>query len=410
MPNHSLSISVQLPAGSSLATRLNHELIEHLPVGVYLCDAAGTVVAYNQKAAEIWGEAPTLEDSQIKFCGAHKLLSPEGVHIPHEQTPLAEILVTQKAITNFRTIIERRDGSRVPVLANIVPLFDGTGLMVGFMNSVQDLRHQAEQELTQQHLESALFQSQKMEVVGQITSGLAHDFNNQLASMAMALSLMETEVEAAKSGKLSKYYALCRESVERATGLAENLLRFSRKRAKRLERVDPNQILLGMASLVRTAIGSKIMLNLSLAPDARFLKANKQQLESAILNLAINARDAMPSGGTLTISTHEAHLDRTNFTSHNSNFKPGSYTVISVIDTGCGMTPEVLDKVFAPFFTTKQDGKGTGLGLSMVRGFVNEMNGQLTVESEPGKGSCFRLHFPCYGSEHSMAIDGAEPR
>ncbi|NQD80026.1 PAS domain-containing protein [Pseudomonas sp. CrR14] len=408
MPKNSLSISVQLPAGSSLASKLNHELIEHLPVGVYLCDASGTVVAYNRKAAEIWGETPSVGNSQVKFCGAHKLLTLQGVHVPHEQTPLAEILVTRKAVTNFRTIVERRDGSRVPVLANIVPLFDDAGTMLGFMNSVQDLRHQIEQELAQQHLESALFQSQKMEVVGQITSGLAHDFNNQLASMSMALSLMEKEVETANSSRLSKYYALCRESVERATGLAENLLRFSRKRAKRLERVDPNQILLGMASLVRTAIGSKILLNLSLAPDARFLKANKQQLESAVLNLAINARDAMPDGGTLTISTHEAHLDRANFSHHNSNFKPGSYTVISVIDTGCGMAPEVLDKVFAPFFTTKEDGQGTGLGLSMVRGFVNEMNGQLTVESEPGQGSCFRLHFPCYGSEHSIAIDGVD--
>lgn len=408
MPKNSLSISVQLPAGASLASRLNHELIEHLPIGVYLCDASGTVVAYNQKAADIWGETPDLGQSQIKFCGAHKLLTPEGVHVPHDQTPLADIVVTRKAVNNFRTVVERRDGSRVPVLANTVPLFDGAGTMIGFMNSVQDLRQQIEQEPSQQHLESALFQSQKMEVVGQITSGLAHDFNNQLASMAMALSLMEKEVETASSTRLSKYFQLCKESVERATGLAENLLRFSRKRAKRLERVDPNQILLGMASLIRTAIGSTVMLNLSLAPDARFLKANKQQLESAILNLAINARDAMPDGGKLTLSTHEAYLDRTNFAHHNSNFKPGSYTVISVIDTGCGMSPDVLDKVFAPFFTTKEDGKGTGLGLSMVRGFVNEMNGQLTVESEPEQGSCFRLYFPCYGSEHSMAIEGAD--
>lgn len=408
MSENSLSISLLLPAGTSLASKLSHELIEHLPVGVYLCNSAGVVVAYNHKAAEIWGEAPKLGDSQIKFCGAHKLLTPEGVHIPHELTPLADILVTQKAVTNFRTIVERRDGTRVPVLANIVPLFDENGTMLGFMNSVQDLRQQVAQELNQQHLESALFQSQKMEVVGQITSGLAHDFNNQLASMSMALSLMEKDVETAGSSRLSKYYDLCKEAVDRATSLADNLLRFSRKRAKKLERIDPNQVLLGMASLIRTAVGSKVVINLSLAPDARFLKANKQQLESAILNLAINARDAMPDGGTLTLSTHDANLDRTNFTHHNSNFQPGSYVVISVVDEGCGMVPEVLDKVFAPFFTTKADGKGTGLGLSMVRGFVNEMNGQLTVESEPGRGSCFRLHFPSYGTEHSMAIDGAE--
>lgn len=408
MSENSLSISLRLPAGTSLANKLSHELIEHLPVGVYLCNSVGVVVAYNQKAAEIWGEAPRLGDNQVKFCGAHKLLTPEGVHIPHELTPLADVLVTKKAITNFRTIVERRDGTRVPVLANIVPLFDENGTMLGFMNSVQDLRQQVAQELNQQHLESALFQSQKMEVVGQITSGLAHDFNNQLASMSMALSLMEKDVETAGSSRLSKYYDLCKEAVDRATSLADNLLRFSRKRAKKLERIDPNQVLLGMTSLIRTAVGSKVVLNLSLAPDARFLKANKQQLESAILNLTINARDAMPDGGTLTLSTHDANLDRNNFAHHNSNFQPGSYVVISVLDDGCGMTPEVLEKVFAPFFTTKEDGHGTGLGLSMVRGFVNEMNGQLTVESEPGQGSCFRLHFPSYGTEHSMAIEGAD--
>lgn len=408
MPENALSISLLLPPGTSLASKLSHELIEHLPVGVYLCNAQGTVVAYNHKAADIWGESPNLGESQIKFCGAHKLLTPEGVHIPHHQTPLAEILVTQKAVTNFRTIVERRDGSRVPVLANIVPLFDSDGTMLGFMNSVQDLRQQVAQELNQQHLENALFQSLKMEVVGQITSGLAHDFNNQLASMSMGLSLMEREVEAANSEKLRRYFDLCKEAVERATSLADNLLRFSRKRAKKLERLDPNQLVLGMTSLIRTAVGARIVVNLDLAPDTRFLKANKQQLESAILNLAINARDAMPDGGTLDLSTHDANLDRHNFPGHNANFQPGSYVVISVIDSGCGMTPEVLEKVFAPFFTTKEDGKGTGLGLAMVRGFVNEMNGQLTIESEPGQGTCVRLYFPSYGTEHSQAVDGAD--
>lgn len=407
MSEKTLSISLLLPAGASLAGKLSHELIEHLPVGVYLCDAAGVVVAYNHKAADIWGEAPNLGESQIKYCGAHKLLTPDGVHIPHEQTPLAEILVTQKAITNFRTIVERRDGSRVPVLANIVPLFDNTGTMAGFMNSVQDLRQQVEEQTTKQHLEDALFQSQKMDVVGQITSGLAHDFNNQLASLSMAFGLLEKEVATFDSERAARFLDVCQQSIKRASSLAEDLLNFSRNRPKRLDRVDPNEAVQAVAPLIRSALGVKVSLDLALTPDTCFFEANKQELESALLNLAINARDAMIKGGTLTIATQNVELDNSNI-EHDASFEPGKYVLLSVRDTGQGMDADTLLRIFTPFFTTKEPGKGTGLGLAMVRGFVTDVNGQITVESELGKGTYFGLYFPAYGTGHSMDIKGSQ--
>ena len=408
MTDHSLSISLMLPTGESLASKLSHELIEFLPVGIYLCNASGVLVAYNQKAADIWGEAPDLQGEVVKYSGAYRLLTPEGLQVPHDQSPMAAILLSRQAVSNFRLVVERRDGSRLPVLSNIVPLFDEHGAMAGFMNTLQDLREQAAQEQAQENLENALFQSQRMELVGQLTSGLAHDFKNQLASLSMGLELMGREIKRSESERLARYFDICKESLERATSLSENLLLFARSRPRKLERVDPNQTLIGMASLLRRELGASITLTLELAPDASFLRANRQQLESAIVNLAINARDAMPEGGKLVIGTANRSLDRSNFLPHNANFMPGRYMAFSIRDSGSGIADDMLQHIFTPFYTTKEPGKGTGLGLTMVRGFVTDMNGQLSISSSPDQGTCIELYFPCYGTEHSLAITGSD--
>lgn len=202
MPTSVSKISLRIPAGSSIANQLNHDLIEHLPMGVYLCDQHGVLVAYNRKAAEIWGGAPNLGESQYKFCGSHKLLTPDGVHVPHELTPLAQVLEPQEAVLDFKAIVERKDGSRIPVIANIIPLFDEYGGMIGFMNAVQDQRFQEREAQERATLKDALFQAQKMEAIGQLTSGLAHDSNNQLGSVVMAVQLMKSEISEVGSAKL----------------------------------------------------------------------------------------------------------------------------------------------------------------------------------------------------------------
>ena len=408
MADTSPSAGLRLPEDAPLVRKIGHELIEFLPVGVYLCNAAGHLTTYNPKAAEIWGEAPELGKEPIKYTGAYRLRSENGAHMPLEQSPLAAVLLSKKPITNMRMIVERRDGSQVPILANIVPLFGMDGVMIGFMNSIQDLRQHAAQEQAQNNLQNALVQAEKMEQIGKVGGGVVHEFTNQLTSLSMSLSLMEKEIMDAGSEQLQARYALCREATDQVTQLAEGLLLFARTRPRALERIDPNQLLLGMSTLISNEAGQAIDCQLDLATDSSFLRANKQHLESAIINLVANARDAMPQGGQLTLSTFNTHLDRSNFPHHNANFKPGRYVAIGITDTGTGIAPEALEHIFAPFYTTRAVDKSTGLGLTMVKGFVTEMNGQLTVTSQVGVGTSVSLYFPCYGTEHSLAITGSD--
>lgn len=408
MADNPLGAGLRLPEDAALVRKIGHELIEFLPVGVYLCNAAGHLTTYNPKAAEIWGEAPELGKEPIKYTGAYRLRSENGAHMPLEQSPLAAVLLSKKPITNLRMIVERRDGSQVPILANIVPLFGMDGVMIGFMNSLQDLRQHAAQEQAQNNLQNALVQAQKMEQIGKVGGGVVHEFTNQLTSLSMSLSLMEKEIMDAGSEQLQARYALCREATDQVTQLAEGLLLFARTRPRALERIDPNQLLLGMSTLISNEAGQAIDCQLDLATDSSFLRANKQHLESAIINLVANARDAMPQGGQLTLSTFNTHLDRSNFPHHNANFKAGRYVAICITDTGSGIAPEALEHIFAPFYTTRAVDKSTGLGLTMVKGFVTDMNGQLTITSQVGEGTSVSLYFPCYGTEHSLAITGSD--
>lgn len=394
MPNLVSQICLRVPAGSTIASQLNHDLIEHLPVGVYLCDQLGVLVAYNRKAAEIWGQNPRLGDTQIMFCGAHKLLTPEGVHIPHDETPLAQILVSQKAVINFRAIVEREDGSLVPVLANVTPLFDEAGQMIGFMNAVQDLRFHERQNEERATLKDALYQAQKMETIGQLTSGLAHDFNNQLASVVMAFQLMKMELGESGSAKLNSRIHLAEQAINRASSLAENLLRFSRYRPRDLSSVSPNEVVNNMLDLIQTALGSSSSINTCLDPDVWHIKTNIAQLESSLLNIALNARDASQHGISLLITTANIHAEERQPLWSSCKQRASGHVRISIKDNGCGMNQELIDKIFTPFFTTKESGKGTGLGLAMVKGFVSDMNGKLEVESVVGQGTTMHLYFP----------------
>lgn len=392
MPSSVSKISLRLSPSSPIANQLNHDLIEHLPVGINLCDQFGVLVAYNRKAAEIWGDAPNLGDSQLMFCGAYKILTPEGVHVPHEHTPLAQVLVTQQAVINFSAIIERRDGSRVPVLANITPLFDDKGVMVGFMNAVQDQRFQENQASERSLLKDALFQSQKMETIGQLTSGLAHDFNNQLSSVVMAVQLMKKEIEEIASENLLHRLHFAEQAIERATSLADNLLRFARHRPRDLTIVSPNEIIQSIEELIQTAIGSSSQISLQLDSTIWNIKTNIAQLESSLLNIAINARDAGSAGIHLNISTENVVLEASHHLGKGHSGR--EHVRISISDNGCGMSEDMIDKIFTPFFTTKEVGKGTGLGLAMVKGFVSDMDGKLEVESVMGQGTTMHLYFP----------------
>ncbi len=230
--------------------------------------------------------------------------------------------------------------------------------------------------------EDLLRQSQKMEAVGQLTGGIAHDFNNLLGAIIGSLEMLQRRVAEGRLDNVERYATAAVTAAERAASLTQRLLAFARRQPLDPRRVDANRLVAGMEDLIRRTVGPAIELEMVLASGLWPTLCDPNQLESAILNLAINARDAMPAGGRLTIETSNADLDG------------AEYVAIAVTDDGAGMTPDVAARAFDPFFTTKPIGQGTGLGLSMLWGFIRQSEGHVRLQSEPGRGTTFRLSLP----------------
>jgi signal transduction histidine kinase len=251
-----------------------------------------------------------------------------------------------------------------------------------------------------QAAEDALRQAQKMEAVGQLTGGIAHDFNNLLQGITGSLDLLKLRLQLGRLDNLDKLIAGAMNSAQRAAGLTHRLLAFSRRQTLDPKPVKANQLIAPMEELLRRTLGEKIRLELVLSGGLWTTLCDPHQLESAILNLCINARDAMPDGGRLTIETSNAWLDDAYVAQH-ADLQPGQYVCICVSDTGVGMPPDVLAKAFDPFFTTKPIGQGTGLGLSMIYGFCKQSSGHAKLYSEPGQGTTARLYLPRHHGEAS---------
>jgi signal transduction histidine kinase/CheY-like chemotaxis protein len=256
--------------------------------------------------------------------------------------------------------------------------------------------------------EEALRQARKMEAIGQLTGGIAHDFNNMLAIIIGSLDLAARRL-AKGDVRIEKYLASAQEGGRRAAALIQQLLAFSRQQPLAPAELDANKLVSAMSELLRRSLGETIRLATVLADELWKAHADRNQLENAVLNLALNARDAMPEGGQLTVETRNAVLDDP-FASR-SGLLPGEYVLITIRDTGTGMAPEVIEKAFDPFFTTKQSGAGTGLGLSQVYGFVRQSGGHVAIESEVGKGTAVKIYLPRYRGEAvaKVAEDESSP-
>jgi PAS domain S-box-containing protein len=240
--------------------------------------------------------------------------------------------------------------------------------------------------------EEALLQSQKMEAVGQLTGGIAHDFNNLLTGIVGSLDLLQTRLNQGRTDNVARYINAAMTSANRAAALTHRLLAFARRQPLIPKNVDVNQLVVSLEDLLRRTIGETIDLGIVAAEDLWSTLCDPNQLESALLNLAINARDAMPDGGRLAIATSNARLD--SVTADTPALSPGDYVCITVTDTGVGMSAEVAARAFDPFFTTKPIGQGTGLGLSMIYGFARQSNGHVTIDSKVGQGTTVRLYLP----------------
>ena len=241
--------------------------------------------------------------------------------------------------------------------------------------------------------EEALRQAQKMEAVGQLTGGLAHDFNNLLASISGSLQVLRIKLARGQLEGTARYIEMGLESVTRAAALTQRLLAFARRQTLDARPTDVNRLIAGMEDLIRRTVGGAVTIDVAGLADLWTTRIDPPQLESALLNLCINARDAMmPAGGRITIGTANEAVDGA--AEAEDGLAAGDYVVLSVADTGAGMTPEVLARIFDPFFTTKPLGQGTGLGLSMVYGFVRQSGGQVRVSSQVGAGTTMRLYLP----------------
>ncbi len=252
--------------------------------------------------------------------------------------------------------------------------------------------------------EAQVRQMHKVEAIGQLTGGIAHDFNNMLAVVIGSLDLAQQRLDKGETPRAARLIGNAMEGAQRAAQLTARLLAFSRQQPLDPQALDVNKLVGGMSEIVRRTIGDEVRMETVLAGGLWRTFADPGQLENAIVNLCINGRDAMAGGGKLTLETANCHLDDDYVASH-PEVAAGQYVMVSVADTGAGMTPEVVERAFDPFFTTKGAGKGTGLGLSQVHGFIKQSGGHLKIYSETGHGTIVKLYLP----RHAGAVADAEP-
>jgi two-component system cell cycle sensor histidine kinase/response regulator CckA len=310
-----------------------------------------------------------------------RMLDPNWIFGPDYLDAVSQMIAegADSVPRSFRSEFVPRKGMKVPVDVQSRVLI-GDGQVVGVTSIARDLSER-------DRLENELRQAQKMEAVGRLATGIAHDFNNLITVL---LGYSDELIEEAPPNTTLHHAAVeVRRAADRASALTQQLLAFSRRQVSVSHAVDVNQVIAHMEDLIRRLLGPEIRLSFSLQPDLWLISADSQQTSQVLMNLIVNARDAMPNGGTLTIET--ANVDLGN---DSVDAIPGPHVELMVGDSGLGMSAEVRDRLFEPFFTTKDSGQGTGLGLSMVHAIVRQSTGHIIVDSEPGKGTRFKVYFP----------------
>jgi signal transduction histidine kinase/CheY-like chemotaxis protein len=307
-------------------------------------------------------------------------------------------VIAGEPIAGFTNRLRRRDGSYRTLSWTAVP---EEGLIYCYGRDITAERETAE---TLRQVEEKLRQSQKMEAVGQLTGGLAHDFNNLLTGITGSLELMQARIAQGRMTDVDRYIGAAQGAARRASSLTHRLLAFSRQQTLDPRHTDVNRLVAGMEELIRRTVGPGIALSVQGEDKLWPCFADPNQIENALLNLCINARDAMQGGGALVIATANTTLDID--TAGRFDLPPGDYVTLSVTDTGTGMTPGVIARAFDPFFTTKPLGQGTGLGLSMIYGFARQSGGNVRIDSAVGSGTQVSIHLPRhFGADEGTPAD-----
>jgi PAS domain S-box-containing protein len=361
---------------------------------IFMLDPEGNVVSWNAGAERIKGYAP----EEIIGRNFSTFYEPDARSEGEPQRILASAIA--KGSFEGEGWRVRKDGSRFWASVVVTALRDTTGSLRGFAKVTLDL---TSQRLNQEALERSreqLAQVQKMEVLGQLTGGVAHDFNNLLTVISGDLELLGRQPGSERQKRLIE---TAMRATDQGAALTQQLLAFSRQQALAPQVLDINRLVGNMSDLLRRTIGAAISVETVLAGGLWRTRIDPNQFQSALLNLALNARDAMEGGGKLTIETGNSYLDD-DYAALHDEVTPGQYVLVAVTDNGIGMTPEVMERVFEPFYTTKIEGRGTGLGLSQVYGFIKQSGGHIKLYSEQGQGTTVKLYLPRYlGSDVSEA-------
>jgi two-component system cell cycle sensor histidine kinase/response regulator CckA len=358
-------------------------LVDASPLAIVGVDSAGVVLSWNRSAENTFGWT------------ADEVIGHRLINIPlDKQGEFDELLarvLSEHPFTNYETQRLRKDGTRIDVSISTAALHDARGRPMGSVAIYLDItdRKRAEEQLRLS--QEQLRQAQKMEAVGQLAGGIAHDFNNLLTAILSYSELALTDLR--PEDPIREDIQQIREAGGRAAELTKQLLAFSRRQLLQFSTLSLNDVVIQAEPMLQPLMGDDVEIRLGLSPTLAHTRADAGQLEQVLLDLAVNARDAKPSGGTLTLTTASVEVTE-DAAARWGHLVAGSYVTLSVQDTGSGMSPEVQERIFEPFFSTKGPGQGTGLGLSTVYGIVKQTGGHIFVSSEPGGGSTFTIYLP----------------